>query len=215
MFTIEFPSHVSPEFRLRPLLSGYDCACESAIACCVAGVQAPAFVERRRRPGSEQGAGVSPEFRLRPLLSAALQRGPLRRRDVSPEFRLRPLLSAHVGDRGAVVRGRVAGVQAPAFVERTSAPRTASSSARVSPEFRLRPLLSGIGPVPAGLPGRPVSPEFRLRPLLSGLLPDAAQRRGRGVSPEFRLRPLLSARRVESDLDRAGVCRRSSGSGLC
>ena len=119
----------------------------------VAGVQAPAFVER-----SPIGAlslwnkdRVSPEFRLRPSLSVLHADATLEceASSVSPEFRLRPSLSA---SRGAMILGQapsggVAGVQAPAFVERLQIPvrrrSTADHLTRVSPEFRLRPSLSG------------------------------------------------------------------------
>ena len=79
----------------------------------VAGVYAPAFVER----------APSHEYRRHHL-------------EVSPEFMLRPSLSASedapAGDRR---RRRVAGVYAPAFVERAAA----GAYRHVSPEFMLRP----------------------------------------------------------------------------
>ena len=67
----------------------------------VAGVQTPAFVERRI------------------LGSTVTVRIP-----VSPEFRLRPSLSEATRGRGACDAGRVAGVQTPAFVERMPVPKT-------------------------------------------------------------------------------------------
>ena len=62
---------------------------------------------------------------------------------MSPEFRLRPSLSVVIGDGYNGIRGRVAGVQTPAFVERVSGSSVPSIGGAVSPEFRLRPSLSG------------------------------------------------------------------------
>ena len=63
---------VSPEFRLRPSLSGrVDGGAERALGG-VAGVQTPAFVERViATPFLKSSLGVSPEFRLRPSLSGS------------------------------------------------------------------------------------------------------------------------------------------------
>ena len=67
---------VSPEFRLRPSLSGPSRRRHpftTADRPCVAGVQTPAFVERWQAdgaPGLTADSVVSPEFRLRPSLSA-------------------------------------------------------------------------------------------------------------------------------------------------
>ena len=83
--------------------------CASRDSECVAGVQTPAFVERC---ASTSGLCISVE----PL--------------VSPEFRLRPSLSGAEAARGpnrGSARG-VAGVQTPAFVERSQGrPRGAGS----------------------------------------------------------------------------------------
>ena len=157
---------VSPEFRLRPSLSVEMVELSEFGGRRVAGVQTPAFVERRWRavsspaPGGvspefrlrpslsgdrqyrrrRPATGVSPEFRLRPSLSAAARLRLLRQRLVSPEFRLRPSLSG--GTVGAEDRqeDRVAGVQTPAFVERsqrrTSVP--GRSSCRRSSDSGLR-----------------------------------------------------------------------------
>ena len=137
---------MSPEFMLRPSLSagrvaaargrdarvagvyapafverGGTMPAGTVLVAGVAGVYAPAFVERSpwRRPPSAAD-GVSPEFMHRPSLSevqrhdADDQNG-----EVSPEFMLRPSLSAPswCRARAALIRG-VAGVYAPAFVER-------------------------------------------------------------------------------------------------
>ena len=109
---------VSPEFRLRPSLSASSTAPIPVLSNRVAGVQTPAFVERPGdAPGSRSARGVSPEFRLRPSLSDCRARSTWTSPPVSPEFRLRPSLSdpqqTVVHDRG-----------------------------NVSPEFRLRPSLS-------------------------------------------------------------------------
>ena len=85
---------VSPELRLRPLLSAAACA------------------------GFGDTARVSPELRLRPLLSALRAEPGVRLVLVSPELRLRPLLSGRRPCRNAGRGQGVAGAQAPAFVER-------------------------------------------------------------------------------------------------
>ena len=88
------------------------------------------------------GYGVSPELTLRPLLSE------LRRTGVHP---------------GAQ---RVAGANAPAFVERPPIAPQPRGSRAVSPELTLRPLLSGV--ILCRVSGiLLVSPELTLRPLLS------------------------------------------------
>ena len=172
---------VSPEFRLRPSLSG----------------------DRAHGAGGDRP--VSPEFRLRPSLSGCAGRRPSGCHEpVSPEFRLRPSLSGVFLHRFSHEEICVAGVQTPAFVERLSGGANRQRPWEVSPEFRLRPSLSGG----AGLRHRArrrVSPEFRLRPSLSVLaMPD--EPRSRPVSPEFRLRPSLSAfRRLRPVLRKAQV----------
>ena len=99
----------------------------------VAGVQAPAFVERPGLVAESQGRRiVSPEFRLRPSLSAARLGRLGRLAHVSPEFRLRPSLSERHRHGQPVGGGRVAGVQAPAFVERTRTTAAAASRACVA-----------------------------------------------------------------------------------
>ena len=85
--------------------------------------------------------------------------------------------------------GCVAGVQAPAFVERADPGNDGSSEVAVSPEFRLRPLLS----------------ESHLQ-----LVHEMARRVAGVQAPAFVERPCL---RIVS-LPSFG-CRRSSGSGLC
>ena len=97
MLAAQLFAEVSPEFRLRPSLSGGTVGAEDRQEDRVAGVQIPAFVERPSACGwISQAAAVSPEFRLRPSLSV-------------PEL-------------GGCERQvpRVAGVQTPAFVERFS-----------------------------------------------------------------------------------------------
>ena len=91
-----------------------------------------------------QNLGVSPEFVLRPLLSERLGDHRLNRlQRVSPEFVLRPLLSGVRRSWQSRPRSRVAGVCAPAIVERPCAWRSTVPGRPVSPEFVLRPLLSG------------------------------------------------------------------------
>ena len=161
---------------------------------------------------------MSPEFRLRPSLSVVdAGLGPAGRR-VSPEFRLRPSLSAPDGEDGAGIVYGVAGVQTPAFVERSRLSPIINTYARgvagvQTPAFVERaprwpwmaePACAGVAGVqtPAfverpsrtgrALPGSTVSPEFRLRPSLSEGARGAGQITGAVVSPEFRLRPSLS-----------------------
>ena len=100
---------VSPGFRLRPSLSVVR----------IVAIEIPPL--------------VSPGFRLRPSLSApasAEKEGP---QPVSPGFRLRPSLSDQIPGLAVRRQARVAGVSAPAFVERRSARQNCSSSiARVA-----------------------------------------------------------------------------------
>ena len=113
---------VSPEFMLRPSLSGLQSGVGARPgAAGVAGVYAPAFVERAaiRRRRTAWRRRVSPEFMLRPSLSDRQAVPRQLQRRVSPEFMLRPSLS----DRPRRVRGQHPG--------------------GVSPEFMLRPSLSG------------------------------------------------------------------------
>ena len=85
---------------------------------------------------------VSPGFRPRPSLSVEDVAAHGARDRVSPGFRPRPSLSAdgRNDDRGA--REGVAGVQAPAFVERGRSAMRSSPTRQVSPGFRPRPSLS-------------------------------------------------------------------------
>ena len=187
---------MSPEFRLRPSLSGPEERTPRGVHAGVAGVQTPAFVERSwylwvNAVGAQFGsvAGVqTPAFveRGTQSLSGTAVRG----RAVSPEFRLRPSLSARTLHQGLGEGARVAGVQTPAFVERIGVVVTAHQFA--------------LGEV---------SPEFRLRPSLSGLRTDADTRSARGVAgvqtPAF----VERARSTPSRRSRRR-CRRSSDSGL-
>ena len=159
---------MSPGFRPRPSLSEHHDLVFASRVDCVAGVQAPAFVERirgepwssptetgvagvqapafveRKHPAAvdTRGVWVSPGFRPRPSLSGAHQftvaisprvspgfrprpslsgqpcRAAFIPPRVSPGFRPRPSLSVEVIRMTEKGGGRVAGVQAPAFVER-------------------------------------------------------------------------------------------------
>ena len=135
---------------------------------------------------------------------------------VSPEFRLRPSLSDSRVEPLGRARIGVAGVQTPAFVERSPSPARSPSRAQCvagvqTPAFVERPKQQRYI-----LHLLRVSPEFRLRPSLS--VPPERDTRGRRggvagvqtpafvercgdwsvttatevVSPEFRLRPSLS-----------------------
>ena len=112
----------------------------------VAGVHAPAFVERATssRPPSPTAPPVSPGFTPRPSLSgrdAGDRKGAAM---VSPGFTPRPSLSGTRAPPRLRAPESVAGVHAPAFVERT--PRALDRANRrggVSPGFTPRPSLSG------------------------------------------------------------------------
>ncbi len=133
----------------------------------VAGVDAPAFVERTRRsaPCSAGScvAGVdAPAFVERPRSATSASRRPR----VSPELTLRPSLSDGLRrDAHGRVPG-VAGVDAPAFVERSHRGFD-PSNVLVSPELTLRPSLSVVADDLNPAAPHLVSPELTLRPSLS------------------------------------------------
>ena len=181
---------MSPGFTPRPSLSGQ---CERIVgrACVrrVAGVHAPAFVERGRPPAScgrtRSVAGVhAPAF-----VERRWSRGTGRR------------------------CSRVAGVHAPAFVERSPASTRTGSRRGVSPGFTPRPSLSGHGTRLRKSHRPPVSPGFTPRPSLSDQqgerLPPL-----RGVSPGFTPRPSLSGVAGASAPAAGRLCRRGSRPGL-
>ena len=109
LIVVQQISLVSPEFRLRPSLSGRERRHPIASRKGVAGVQTPAFVERsstvRRDRGWSGVAGVQ-----------------------TPAFVERSRRFAQAGPR----RGGVAGVQTPAFVERSPRWRWQSARSRVA-----------------------------------------------------------------------------------
>ena len=136
---------------------------------CVAGVHAPAFVERRLPlPSPSLAQAVSPGFTPPPSLS---EPGPAARR----RHRLQGVAGVHapafVERRNpSRTRGRparVAGVHAPAFVERRSGCRVSQTSGGVSPGFTPRPSLSGRGCEGDLQRHWGVSPGFTPRPSLS------------------------------------------------
>ena len=154
---------------------------------------------------------MSPELTLRPSLSDERQLQVIQFSPVSPELTLRPSLSAAQPAPHHPGGGRVAGANAPAFVERLSrawpqslpwgvaganAPAFVERSRvqanrGVSPELTLWPSLSGVRSGERRYFGR-VSPELTLRPSLS-VQPALRQHgMGHGVSPELTLRPSLS-----------------------
>ena len=116
---------------------------------CVAGADAPAFVER----DAIIARRVSPGLTLRPSLSAAIGREHRPRVDGvagadAPAFVERldlisqAVAAADVGARpGGTGIGRVAGADAPAFVERQMDGMAVAG--QVSPGLTLRPSLSG------------------------------------------------------------------------
>ena len=185
---------VSPGLRSRPSLSaGY---------------------EQRPQVGEH---GVSPGLRSRPSLSVHLAAGGrLAGAGVSPGLRSRPSLSgmALQPSRGSI-RGGVAGITVPAFVERGTPWQYWRRLHDVSPGLRSRPSLSVVmhgeivwrGFVSPGLRSRPslseqpvrrpagtagVSPGLRSRPSLSALHRHYQPLGVRRVSPGLRSRPSLS-----------------------
>ena len=211
---------VSPGFTPRPSLSGHHAAKPRRAPDGVAGVHAPAFVERpdTARAGAA-GEWVSPGFTPRPSLSdgrSAAERDP----DglVSPGFTPRPSLSALKPPEGPVVAVGVAGVHAPAFVERGSAapttcehgggvagvhapafvergstaPGAASCSARVAGVHAPAFVERFTGTTDTCRHRRRVSPGFTPRPSLSVDVDERFPHRQR-VSPGFTPRPSLSA----------------------
>ena len=112
---------LSPGFTPRPLLSERSLRPTPYRSRTVAGVYGPAFVERWTDPGSP------------PFLTCWL----------SPGFTPRPLLSAgHARPAHDRLRDAVAGVYAPAFVERGVTRARPGGRRRLSPGFTPRPLLS-------------------------------------------------------------------------
>ena len=86
----------------------------------------------------------------------------------------------------------VAGVQTPAFVERTSGGTSTPSAGRVA-GVQTPAFVERSPPTPGPRPARSVSPGFRLRPSLSAVDPAILGQQIALVSPGFRLRPSLSA----------------------
>ena len=110
---------VSPGFTPRPSLSEVRLGRVRARHAGVAGVHAPAFVERI--PPDWAGSGldrVSPGFTPRPSLSAGRRGFESGGVHVSPGFTPRPSLSEEAARAMVEAAWGVAGVHAPAFVER-------------------------------------------------------------------------------------------------
>ena len=138
---------------------------------------------------------------------------------VSPGFTPRPSLSVRGSEhRLELGASSVAGVHAPAFVERRSArPPARDSADRVAgvhaPAFVEREV--GRRQARRTVPG--VSPGFTPRPSLSGAerIDGALRRSTSRVSPGFTPRPSLSVDRVRGLVMRTGArCRRGSRPGL-
>ena len=140
---------------------------------------------------------MSPGFMPRPSLSdPGHRRGPSMAA-VSPGFMPRPSLSDRRGGCGGVRVDCVAGVHAPAFVERGwLAP--ARPVPKVSPGFMPRPSLSGPEAPRRGEGQSDVSPGFMPRPSLSAESRPLHTWRLTHVSPGFMPRPSLSDDRTRS-----------------
>ena len=171
-------TRVSPGFTPRPSLSDRRRRHGRGCGRRVAGVHAPAFVERIWGSMADKLAKlapVSPGFTPRPSLSvgrAVEQLGePVER--VSPGFTPRPSLSDQQAPRHPCGSAGVAGVHAPAFVERSSARSARNASTRVSPGFTPRPSLSG----------RDGRQRHRVRARVAGVHAPAFVERGRGRPP--------------------------------
>ena len=159
---------VSPGFTPRPSLSVYARPAHRVQRRRVAGVHAPAFVERpsprARIARASRVAGVhAPAFVERSGRGTRPRRAARVAGVHAPAFVER---SDSVGDSEGATDG-VAGVHAPAFVERRRSGSPGMSPARVSPGFTPRPSLSEEQAA-AGPWAPPVSPGFTPRPSLSG-----------------------------------------------
>ena len=206
---------MSPGFAPRPSLSAGRSPRTRSSAAGVAGVRAPAFVERAIASRPRATPPVSPGFAPRPSLSGAAPRRQPRGPVVSPGFAPRPSLSGAWSARAALARDSVAGVRAPAFVERSTPCSSASSSfpsvAGVrAPAFveRWATLTGGAGltsvagvrapafversSTPLTPPHRSVSPGFAPRPSLSAGPRSDQIADLEAVSPGFAPRPSLS-----------------------
>ena len=137
---------VSPGFRPRPSLSGLVLSGVGLDRSRFAGVQAPAFVERRW-----------------PRASCGFPNG------FSPGFRPRPSLSAWSSNGGRIAGVSFAGVQAPAFVERGSLPPGDASISLVSPGFQAPAFVERSRSDRSDELYFPFRRGFRPRPSLSGL----------------------------------------------
>ena len=180
---------LSPESMLRPSLSGPPCRKPLFLAGAVAGVYAPAFVERLVRVCcASTSLLLSPESMLRPSLSVFL-----------------PVLGLGSG-------ASVAGVYAPAFVERNTLAAARRRAGALSPESMLRPSLSERH-IPAVLALGRLSPESMLRPSLSEQAETGRSGRPRSVAGVYA--PAFVERWDIASRTRAGCCcRRSLCSGL-
>ena len=134
----------------------------------------------------------SPGFTPRPSLSGVgawcrtwSDRGP-----GSPGFTPRPSLSVLSVRQAGLLRARVAGVHAPAFVERCTPATATTRGLAGSPGFTPRPSLSVDQPQCGLRLHRAGSPGFTPRPSLSDA--GAAAERSGGGSPGFTPRPSLS-----------------------
>ena len=207
---------MSPGFTPRPSLSDAHAGRRVPDHARVAGVHAPAFVERRGRPTAcATSRQVSPGFTPRPSLSAVeVGRDEPGVHQVSPGFTPRPSLSVPVRAGSGGVESRVAGVHAPAFVERSrdtaGCPGTTVRVAGVhAPAFVERSPPPATAPTPAA-----VSPGFTPRPSLSGRPHRPRRAGGPGVSPGFTPRPSLSAPAGLGSLGESVACRRGSRPGV-
>ena len=125
---------MSPELTLRPSLSAAQTIQVSSEVACVAGANAPAFVERSATssitPARSRVAGANaPAFVERAWWPTARSR---KIQVVSPELTLRPSLSGACPPRPQHRPRRVAGANAPAFVERWTTRTTPSMRSSVA-----------------------------------------------------------------------------------
>ena len=205
----------------------------------VAGVHAPAFVERfsnalPKRSAHASVAGVhAPAFVERRVMGQA--QTPTN--ELSPGFTPRPSLSVKyfglLGALGAPVAGvhapafverttteaargnrwSVAGVHAPAFVERSASWAVPHDAARAVAGVHAPAFVERFTPTQGPTAISPLSPGFTPRPSLSG----ARRRRWRSqcvLSPGFTPRPSLSGRLPGDHHGGRHGCRRGSRPGL-
>ena len=154
---------------------------------------------------------MSPGLQPRPSLSVGHVPQDVGQAAVSPGLQPRPSLSGAEQRGITAIPGGVAGVTAPALIERATVMRGPLGVGQVSPGLQPRPSLSGRQWT-ADVAGDHVSPGLQPRPSLSGVNGDPTGGGGQ-VSPGLQPRPSLSAGLDEWVRDRVVGCRRGYSPG--